>query len=112
VSVSVEKQAILLSLEPLFREAEEKELWFFHESNESGEIWCSPEYLRLKQSQGEFVWAPEHWELRSPLGYLRTLRTQAEGIVKEFNTLASRLGQNKGLKLSEVAGSPKGETNG
>jgi len=112
VSVSVEKQAILLSLEPLFREAEEKELWFFHESNEAGEIWCSPEYLRLKQSQGEFVWAPEHWELRSPLGYLRTLRTQAEGIVKEFNSLASRLGHDKGLKLSEVTGSPKARASG
>ena len=112
MSVSVEKQAILLSLEPLFREAEEKDLWFFHESNEAGEIWCSPEYLRLKQSQGEFVWAPEHWELRSPLGYLRTLRTQAEGIVKEFNSLASRLGHDKGLKLSEVTGSPKARASG
>ena len=51
-------QAILLSLEPLFKEAEEKELWFFHESGEAGEIWCSPEYLRHKQSEGELVWAP------------------------------------------------------
>jgi hypothetical protein len=39
VSVSVEMQAILLSLEPLFKEAEQKELWFFHESNEAGEVW-------------------------------------------------------------------------
>ena len=68
MSVSVEMQAILLSLAPLFKEAEEKELWFFHESNEAGEIWCSPEYLRMKQSEGEYVWAPEHWELRSPVG--------------------------------------------
>ena len=30
-----------------------------------------------------------------------------EGIVKEFNSLASRLGHEKGLKLSEVTGSPK-----
>jgi len=102
-------QAILLSLEPLFKEAEEKELWFFHESNEAGEIWCSPEHLRLKQFEGEYVWAPEHWELRSPLGYLKSLRTQAEGVVKEFNGLASRLGHEKALMLSEVAGSPTGE---
>ena len=112
MSVSVAMQAIHLSLEPLFKEAEEKELWFFHESNEVGEIWFSPEYLRLKQSQGEYVWAPEHWELRSPLGYLNNLRAQAEGVVKEFNGLASRLGHEKALKLSEVAGSPKGEVNG
>jgi hypothetical protein len=105
-------QAIHLSLEPLFKEAEEKELWFFHESNEVGEIWFSPEYLRHKQSEGEYVWAPEHWELRNPLGYLNKLRAQAEGVVKEFNGLASRLGHEKALKLSEVAGSPKGEVNG
>jgi hypothetical protein len=49
-------QAILLSLEPLFKEAEQKELWFFHESNEAGEVWFSPEYLRMKQSEGEYVW--------------------------------------------------------
>ncbi len=112
MSVSVEMQAILLSLEPMFKEAEEKQLWFFHESNEAGEVWCSPEYLRLKQSQGEYIWAPEHWELRSPLGYLKSLRTQAEGTVKEFNHLASRLGQDKALKLSEVAASPAGEADG
>jgi len=112
VSVDVEKQAILMSLEPMFKEAEERELWFFHESNESGEVWCSPQYLRLKQSQGEFVWAPEHWELRSPLGYLKSLRAQAEGLVKEFNTLAPRLGQDKGLKLSEVPGAPSEESKG
>ena len=112
MSVSVEMQAILLSLAPLFKEAEEKELWFFHESNEAGEIWCSPEYLRMKQSEGEYVWAPEHWELRSPLGYLKSLRAQAEGTVKEFNKLASRLGQEKALKLSEVAASTEGEVDG
>ena len=112
MSVSVEMQAILLSLEPMFKEAEEKELWFFHESHEAGEIWCSPEYLRFKQSQGEYVWAPEHWELRSPLGYMKILRTQVEGVIKEFNNLASRLGHDKALKLSDVAGSPKGEVNG
>lgn len=112
MSVSVAMQAIQLSLEPLFKEAEEKELWFFHESGEAGEIWCSPEYLRHKQSKGEYVWAPEHWELRSPLGYLNSLRAQADGLVKEFNGLASRLGHEKALKLSEVAGAPEGETNG
>jgi len=105
-------QAILMSLDPMIKEAEEKELWFFHESAEVGELWCSPEYLRHKNSKGEYVWAPEHWELRSPLGYLNSLRTQAESTVKEFNALASRLGHQKALQLNEVAGAPKGEVNG
>ncbi len=102
VSVSVEKHAILMSLQPLFEEAETSNRWFFHESVEAGQIWCSPEYLRLQQSKGEYVWAPEHWELRSPLGYLDSLRTQIEAQVKEFNDLAGRLGHGKSFKLSEV----------
>ena len=50
-------------------------------------------------------------EPRDP-GWVHNLRAQAEGVVKEFNGLASRLGHEKALKLSEVAGSPKGEANG
>lgn len=102
MSVSVEKQAILMSLDPLFQEAEEKGLWFFHKSEEAGEIWCSPEHLRFKQSQDQYVWAPEHWELRNPVRYLDSLRVQAESKVLEFNRLASRFGQDWQLRLTEV----------
>ena len=102
MSVSVEKQAILMSLQPLFEEAETSGRWFFHESAEAGQVWCSPEYLRQQQSKGEYVWAPEHWELRSPVGYLNNLATQIEAQVKEFNDLAGRLGDKKSLKLIEV----------
>jgi hypothetical protein len=70
MSVSVEKHAILMSLQPLFQEAEEKGLWFFHKSDQAGEIWWPPEYLRLKQSEGENIWGPEHWDLRNPFRYL------------------------------------------
>ena len=104
MSVSVEREAIRLSLQPLFEKAEAEGLWFFHESSEAGQIWCSPEYLHLKQSEGDYVWAPEHWELRSPLGYIKSLRKQAEAIVKEHNELAERLGQGRMLTLSESAG--------
>ena len=107
MSVFVEKQAILMSLDPLFQEAEEKGLWFFHKSDEAGEFWCSPEYLRLKQSEDEYVWAPEHWELRNPVRYMDSLRVQAESKILEFNNLASRFGQDKLLKLTEVLGSAK-----
>ena len=109
MSVSVAMQAIQLSLEPLFKEAEEKGLWFFHESSEVGEIWYSPEGLRLKQSQGEYVWAPEHWELRSPIGYMKSLRAQAENIVDEFNSLSKRFGHGKSLELTEAANASKVE---
>ena len=105
MSVSVEKQAILMSLDPLFQEAEEKGLWFYHKSDEAGEIWCSPEYLRFKQSEGEYVWAPEHWELRNPVRCLDSLRVQAESKVLEYNRLASRFGQDRQLRLTEVVSS-------
>ena len=103
MSVSVQEQAIIRSLEPLFEEAETKGLWFFHESSEVGEVWCSPEYLKLEQSRGKLIWAPEHWELRSPSGYLKTLRVKAEQLVAEFNELSGRFGLDKHLALSESA---------
>ena len=107
MSVSVEKQAILTSLQPLFQEAEEKGLWFFHKSDQAGKIWRSPGYLRLKQSEDEYIWSPEYWELLNPGRYLDGLRVQAESKVLEFNRLASRFGQDKLLRLTEVIGSTK-----
>ena len=102
MSTSVQEQAILLSLQPLFEEAEAKGLWFFHESNEAGEVWCSPEYLRLEQAKGSMVWAPEHWELRSPSAYLKKLAMQAEATVEEYNEMAARLKESKRLRLATL----------
>ena len=99
MSVSVERQAILMSLQPLFEEAEARSLWFFHESNEAGQVWCSPEYLRLQQVKGELIWAPEHWELRSPKGYMNGLKLKAEALVAEYNDLAERFGHGERLEL-------------
>jgi len=105
MSVSVQEQAIVASLKPLFDEAEEKGLWFFHESGEVGEVWCSPEYLHLQQSKGEMIWAPEHWELRNPTAYLKKLHMQAEAAVKEYNEMAARLQADSSLKLTKVISS-------
>lgn len=102
MSVSVQEQAIMRSLEPLFEEATAKGLWFFHESKEAGEVWCSPEFLKLEQSRGRLVWAPEHWELRSPTGYIKSLRVRAEQLIDEFNDLSGRFGQDKRLKMTET----------
>ena len=102
VSVTVQEHAILASLQPLFEEADEKGLWFFHESNEAGEVWCSPEFLRVQHKKGELIWAPEHWELRSPAAYLKKLIMQAEATVKEYNEMAARLKQDTSLKLTKV----------
>ncbi len=106
MSVGVERQAIQMSLRPMFDEADSNSLWFYHQSSEAGEVWCSPEYLRLQQSKGELLWAPEHWELRSPRGYINNLRTQIDQLVAEYNDLSQRFDHDKTLRLTEVTRNP------
>ena len=48
------------------------------------------------------IWAPEHWELRSPNAYLKKLAMQAEATVKEFNDMAARLKEPKRLRLASL----------
>jgi hypothetical protein len=91
MSNTVQAQAIILSLQSYFKRAEAENLWFYHDSNESGEVWASPEYLRLMQSKGRLLWSIEHWELRDPMGYLKSLHRQAEEVIEEYNEMAERL---------------------
>lgn len=75
----------------MFHEAKDKGLWFFHHAPDGEEIWCSPQFLELEQSRGRLILAPEHWELRSPVGYMKKLLAQAHALVKEYNEMARRL---------------------
>ena len=99
MSVHVLDQAIIASLAPLFHEAEAKGLWFFHHAPNGEEIWCSPEYLKLQQSRGQLIMAPEHWELRNPIGYMKKLIASAHRIVDEYNELAKMLKFEETLEL-------------
>jgi len=99
MSVHILDQAIIASLAPLFAEAKAKGLWFFHHAPDGEEIWCSPEYLQLQQSKGSLILAPEHWELRNPVGYMKKLIAQAQAIVKEYNEMAQRLKFEETLEL-------------
>lgn len=103
MSVSVEKHAILMSLQPLFEEAEGNGLWFYHSSHDEGEVWCSPPFLKMKQSEGEYIWGPEHWELRNPEGYMRDLKRKAADLVKEYNIMAERMKLDKKLVLTDAS---------
>lgn len=91
MSNNVQAQAIVMSLQPFFERAEAESLWFYSDSNESGEIWASPKYLRLMQSEGRLLLSPEHWELRNPMDYMKSLHSQAEELIGEYNELAERL---------------------
>jgi hypothetical protein len=106
MSLHVLDQAIIASLKPLFDEAEAKGLWFFHHSLDGEEVWCSPEYLKLEQSRGRLILAPEHWELRNPNGYMKRLLADAHAIVKEYNEMAHRLGYEETIEIISHSSNP------
>ena len=88
---SVQEQVIIMSLQPLFEQAEDEGLWFFHESEDTGEVWASPGFLQEEHSNGRLIWAPEHWELRSPIDYMASLHRKASELIDEYNEMAERL---------------------
>ena len=107
MSKEIQHNAILLSLQPLFEKAEAEGLWFYHESEEAGEVWASPQYLKYKQSKGRLIWAPEHWELRDPMGYMRKLHREAVRVVEEYNDMAQRLNVPEILMLERHMSPPE-----
>ena len=106
MTTDVLHQAIITSLEPMFAEASEKKLWFYHHAPDGQEIWCSPAFLQDEQRKGNLLWAPEHWELRNPVGYMKKLIAEATEIVDEYNNLAERLGYHETLALESHSNHP------
>ena len=106
MSNDIHHQAILASLRPMFETAESGSLWFFHHGKSGEQIWCSPQYLQLEQSQGRLIMAPEHWELRNPVGYLKKLIADASAVVDEYNRLAGKLGYTETLSLESHSSHP------
>ena len=88
---NVQHEIIVMSLQPMFEQAEAENLWFYHESDSAGEVWASPRYLHQEQEEGRLLWAPEHWILRSPLDYMASLHQKASSLVDEYNELAEIL---------------------
>ena len=91
MSQSTQDQIIIMSLQPMFDQAEDENLWFYHESDSEGEVWAAPRYLHQEQAEGRLIWSPEHWTLRSPLDYMASLHQKASSLVDEYNELAEIL---------------------
>lgn len=106
MSVDIHHQAILASLEPLYARAREEGLWFFHHPPSGEEIWCSPEYLKLEQSRGNLILAPEHWELRDPAGYMKKIIADVTARIDEYNGLVRKLGLSETLALESHSTHP------
>ncbi len=102
MSNDIQLQAILTSLEPLFRTAESGKLWFYQQDQTGEELWCSPEYLRAELSNGRLIMSPEHWELRNPVGYLTKIIRDVSPMIEEYNSLAKKLGYEETLSLESL----------
>jgi hypothetical protein len=63
-----QKQAVIAQMEPMFKEAEEKGLWFY--TDYQG-LWFSPSQLRNSMDKESFCWPPANWRLRNPLEFIQ-----------------------------------------
>lgn len=82
-ATSDQKNEIISSLEPLFREANKTGKWFFSPYQA---MWFSPRELRDAHARGRFVWGPVNWQLRDP----RELLTDAEKSLKDAEVRLER----------------------
>jgi hypothetical protein len=82
------EQTSLTELEPLFRQAERENLWFWTVYKDS---WFSPADLRSKHKQGAFIWGAINWRLRNPVERLEELREQRVVIDAEIEQFQRRL---------------------
>lgn len=80
--------SILASLEPMFKEAEDRKLWF-HSSYQ--DIWLSPKELREQHAQGRLIWGPVNWRLRDPQEYLKQLHGKIVATEREIANFKERM---------------------
>ncbi len=88
---------ILKSLEPMFKEAEEKGLWFFTDNMGTGPLWFSPRELRERHKNGVFIWGIVNWRLRYPLQHLQELQENIDYANNEYHKFMDRLAKEEAL---------------
>ena len=82
------KEEILLSLEPLFKEAAEKGLWFRCSYQD---LIFSPAELRKAQQEDRFLWGDSNWRLFDPAEHLVVLESNIEEAKRELERFKVRL---------------------
>lgn len=84
----IHKAQVLAALAPMFKEAEEKGLWFL-----SGyqSILLSPTELRREQENGYFIWGPVNWTLVDPVNELSKLQCKVLEAKKDVDKFVERL---------------------
>lgn len=83
-----EKEAILKSLEPMFKRAEKEGLWF-HSAYQ--DMWVSPKELRDYQKDNRFIWGIDNWELRDPEEKINVLLKNIESFKDAIYEIRKRM---------------------
>ena len=86
--MSITRNDILKSLEPMFELAEKTGYWFFCSYQQ---MWFHPNELRQKQAEGYFIWGPANWILRDPQEKLIELESRIESAKKEYDNFKNKL---------------------
>ena len=75
-------------LKPMFKEAKEKGLWFY--CSYQG-MWYSPEDLKKKQAEGQFMWGAVNWRLRDPKEKVTQLENSVKSAINELDNFKKRI---------------------
>jgi len=85
---SMSTDAILESLEPMFKEAKEKGLWFYLDDIDE---WVAPDELRKNIMGGKFIWVPSNWILRDPREHIKLLEARIISINNQIEKFKERI---------------------
>ena len=104
------KEQVAKQLKPMFEYAEEHNLWFFHQGL-SGLLWFSPQELREKQKDGQFIWGEDNWQLEDPFEELENLREAVIEKQEKYVNFATRIDkavfETTGLKVRHAKYLPR-----
>jgi hypothetical protein len=93
--METKKEKILKNLEPMFKEAEEKGLWF---RSRYQDLWFSPSELKEKHSEGRFIWGKENWELRNPKELIKCHEVAIKSHNNEISNICDRISKERESK--------------
>ena len=85
------RMEILSSLEPMFKEADEKGLWFFCQYQS---MWLSPNELKEWHQKGKFIWGEPNWQLKNPIELIAELEEEIKNKQKRILEIKERISQD------------------
>ena len=88
------------TMAPLFKEAEEKGLWFYTSYQA---LWFSPSELKAEHAKGSFKWGPDNWKLRDPKEMIKAIDSRRRQLNKDKKAILERI-ENEQNKSSNDSG--------